>query len=327
MRRDLWTERFEENGRQETSEGSIAKPITAVVKKGGKDFDGTSISVREKLEPVSVRLDRRANSGSRGLPARNDGSAFLGGKIFLDIGSGSGLFSLAAKNLGARVHSFDYDENSVACTLELNNRYHPETGGWTVERGSALDEISMMSLDQFDIVYSWGVLHHTGDMWRALNLAQKPTKPGGLLFIAPYNDQGVVSAFWTKMKRAYNSGPLGKVLMTALFVPYFFLPTAAAGIVRHGIPWGEFGAYKRKRGILVYHDWIDWIGGYPFETAKPEDICEFYQKMDLSCKRWPRPEVSGKTNSYFGGLDKQPASWREELCRRANFGGSSGECR
>ena len=130
-------------------------------------------------------------------------------------------------------------------------------------------------------------------------LGAKPTKPGGLLFIALYNDQGVVSAFWTKMKRAYNSGPLGKALMTALFVPYFFLRTAAAGIVRHGIPWGEFRAYKRKRGMSVYHDWIDWIGGYPFETAKPEDICEFYQKNGFVLQKMTKTRGLGNNEFVF----------------------------
>ena len=38
----------------------------------------------------------------------------LCGKRFLDIGSGSGLFSLAARRLGASVYSFDYDPRSVA---------------------------------------------------------------------------------------------------------------------------------------------------------------------------------------------------------------------
>src|ERR1700722_16009271 len=49
----------------------------------------------------------------------------LEGRSFVDIGSGSGLFSLAARNLGARVHSFDYDPYSVASTTELKRRYHP----------------------------------------------------------------------------------------------------------------------------------------------------------------------------------------------------------
>src|SRR2546423_4135246 len=92
----------------------------------------------------------------------------LRGKNFLDVGSGSGLFSLAARRLGARVHSFDYDPQSVACTRELRRRFFPDDAQWQVEEGSALDEKFVRALGTVDVVYSWGVLHHTGAMWRAL---------------------------------------------------------------------------------------------------------------------------------------------------------------
>lgn len=102
----------------------------------------------------------------------------LEGKTFLDVGSGSGLFSLAARRLGAKVHSFDYDPKSVACTRELKRRYFPEDPQWTIEEGSVLDRDYLTRLGQFDVVYSWGVLHHTGAMWEALgNVA--PLVAGG----------------------------------------------------------------------------------------------------------------------------------------------------
>src|ERR1039457_7334460 len=80
--------------------------------------------------------------------------ANLTGKTFLDIGCGSGLFSLAARRLGARVHSFDYDPQSVACSTELRRRYFPDDSRWTVEAGSALDAEYLRSLGKFDLVYS-----------------------------------------------------------------------------------------------------------------------------------------------------------------------------
>ena len=128
----------------------------------------------------------------------------LEGKRFLDIGSGSGLFSLAAHRLGAEVMSIDYDEASVGCTQQLRERFADPSRPWEIRQGSVLDEALLQSIGQFDVVYSWGVLHHTGDLWRALELAAERTRAGGQLFIAIYNDQGRASRRWLAIKRAYN---------------------------------------------------------------------------------------------------------------------------
>jgi 2-polyprenyl-6-hydroxyphenyl methylase/3-demethylubiquinone-9 3-methyltransferase len=131
----------------------------------------------------------------------------LEGKSFLDIGSGSGLFSLAARRLGARVHSLDYDPKSVACTAEVRRRHSPNDPDWTVGEGSALDRDYLESLGPFDVVYSWGVLHHTGKMWDALEAALLPVAPGGRLLIAIYNDTGKETIRWRRIKRIYNALP------------------------------------------------------------------------------------------------------------------------
>src|SRR6266516_5946417 len=132
----------------------------------------------------------------------------LHGRSFLDVGSGSGLFSLAAKRLGAiRAHSFDYDPDSVACTGEMKRRFYADATSWTIEQGSVLDTTYLRSLGTFDVVYAWGVLHHTGDMWRGLGNVTDLVAAGGRLFIAIYNDQGSTSQRWRAIKRLYNHAP------------------------------------------------------------------------------------------------------------------------
>ncbi|RLS55576.1 MAG: class I SAM-dependent methyltransferase [Planctomycetota bacterium] len=202
------------------------------------------------------------------------GTETLAEKTFLDIGSGSGLSSLAAHSMGARVTSFDFDQQSVNCTTELRRRYALDDPTWTVQQGSVLDSAFMGSLGTFDVVYSWGVLHHTGQMWNAIDQATLRVAPGGQLFIAIYNDEGGMSRFWTAVKRIYCSGPLGRWLMLGVFIPYF----VARHLAKLVLTGGQASRTSRTRGMSVYYDWIDWLGGYPFEVAKVEELLHFCQK-------------------------------------------------
>jgi len=214
------------------------------------------------------------------------GAQNLVNRRFLDVGSGSGLPGLAARRLGAVVHSFDYDVDSVACTAELRRRYFPGDSSWTVEQGSVLDTSYMRSLGQFDVVYAWGVLHHTGDMWRALDNARIPLGPRGLLLISIYNDQGGRSVAWRQVKKIYNKLPRRMRTLYAVGLIVLLEATAALGRIltlqpqRHIRGWTCYG-----RGMSRWHDLVDWVGGYPFEVAKPEQILDFYRDRGLTLCR------------------------------------------
>jgi len=201
-------------------------------------------------------------------------------KSFLDIGSGSGLFSLAARRLGARVHSFDYDTFSVACTLELKRRYFPNDANWTIEQGSVLDMGYLNALGKYDVTYSWGVLHHTGALWTALENVIPLVNEGGKLFISVYNNQGVFSLYWTGLKGFYNRSSKPIKVLIVLGVGILLETRSALGRIARGknpLPFKYWAEKKKNRGMSVWHDLVDWVGGYPFEVAKPEEIFDFYR--------------------------------------------------
>ncbi len=198
----------------------------------------------------------------------------LVGKRFLDLGCGSGLSSLAAFRLGADVVSIDYDPQCVACAENLRDRFAgPDR--WSIRQGSVLDEQAMKALGPADVVYSWGVLHHTGKMHEAIRIASDRVAPGGRFFIAIYNDQGGASRRWLKIKKFYHRlpsvlRPWWVILVAGVYELRFAIVRAL--MMRNPLPLADWKAKRADRGMSVWYDWVDWVGGLPFEVAKVEAI-------------------------------------------------------
>lgn len=266
----------------------------------GKNWQGFLRTVDERsIEEAEWRL-----SGFLGVTS-------LKGKRFLDIGSGSGLQSLAACRLGARVVSFDYDPESVDAAGRLRDRFGFDKDTWRVEAGSVVDSAYLATLGQFDVVYSWGVLHHTGAMWQALENVQPLVKDGGKLYIAIYNDAGKSSRLWLRRKKTYCGLP-------SLLKPFYFLWVYAPIELRrmsvlkslgkgrvYQLPkkfmkyLEEWKEYKKHRGMSRFYDLVDWIGGYPYEFAKAEDLASFFEKAGFRLVKLVPSEGTGNHELVF----------------------------
>ena len=130
----------------------------------------------------------------------------LSGKSFLYIGSGSGIFSIAASHLGASP-VLGMDVNFKCVDVARNNA--EKFGGsnkpdFVVK--SILDD-SVDRVNSYDIVYAWGSLHHTGNMYKAIHNAANRVATGGILVIAIYNKH-ITSPIWKLIKSIYNSSPV-----------------------------------------------------------------------------------------------------------------------
>jgi SAM-dependent methyltransferase len=191
----------------------------------------------------------------------------LSGKSVIDIGCGSGLHAAAALALGAAsVTAIDLDENSTSTTQALLSRIAPDKT-WTVRTASVFD-LKAEDIGRFDLVYSWGVLHHTGDMWRTIERAATLVKPGGLFVIAIYTKTPACE-FWRREKRFYKSAPgFVQWMMRTAYMSAFlgFLP------VTGWRPIAFVRNYKKSRGMNFSNDVHDWLGGYPYESASVAEV-------------------------------------------------------
>ena len=233
------------------------------------------------------------------LYAKNSLEEFLGNvknSSILDIGCGSGIFSYSMYSLGAKkITSFDIDPFSVECAKYLrNNVKNPKR--WNILYGSILDENFLTELGKFNIVYSWGVLHHTGNMWKAIHNAMTLVEDNGLFLIAIYN-KTKYSKFWLIIKKFYNKIPqIGKSLMDIVLfsLSFFILP-----IINLKSPFKKLKEYQSNRGMNPMNDVKDWLGGYPYEYASFNEIINYVKSINSDFKLVKSIRTNREANNTY----------------------------
>jgi 2-polyprenyl-6-hydroxyphenyl methylase/3-demethylubiquinone-9 3-methyltransferase len=217
----------------------------------------------------------------------------LKGLHVVDIGSGQGLTSLSVFRLGASVVSFDLDPHSVAATRRLRESAgNPDS--WRVERGSILDATFAGGLGTFDVVVSWGVLHHTGSLWVAIDAAAGLVAPGGRLWIALYH-RTRQSGRSLRIKQMYAAMPaFGKTVFRGL---YAAAKIAKSLIVRRRLP-ALHGSYD-TRGMNWWRDIEDWLGGLPYEVAGPGEVLARLRPMGFDLVRLDDAISEGRNDVYL----------------------------
>ena len=210
-------------------------------------------------------------------------------KSIIDIGCGSGLSSLIFNNEKAKyIYSFDYDINSVDSTLLLKNKQKIINNDWVIKQGNILDTDYIKSLGKFDIVYSWGVLHHTGDLWKAIKNAIYLSND--LIMLSLYSNIANYDNDFTA-KQNYNK--FNELEKKKNIADYVMTVKQSSKKNEEILNWNT----PSKRGMNKYNDIIDWVGGFPYEVCSTKQINQFmeengfiliqkYDPVQQACHEW-----------------------------------------
>jgi len=232
-------------------------------------------SFGENWAQYAEKIDERRIEEAEKSLIRLVGRESIQGRTFLDIGCGSGLFSLAALRLGCqRLLAVDLDPNSVQTTRKTLERYAPAGANWDCQRISVFD-LDPAKVGMFDIVYSWGVLHHTGAMYKAIEKASRMVKPEGMLTLALYG-KTPFCGLWRIEKRIYSRSP--KWVQRAIEKVYSAVIAARLALKGESLKKRR-ETYFQQRGMDMYHDTRDWLGGYPYESISPQEAMTFMHKL------------------------------------------------
>ncbi len=190
-------------------------------------------------------------------------------KRVLDGGSGSGMISVAFAVMGADVTGVDVTPKCVENGCKNADLFGVQC---------RFLKRNLLSLDlcgeTFDIIYNWGVLHHTQDARKSFTNLAKHLKPGGEMIVAVYL-KTVLSGFWNFLRIFYQESP--QVFKT------LFLNTGS--IFLNGVDYFNNLFFNKERYMMrgtnnkeILNDWF----GVPYRTFHTyEEVFEWFRENGL----------------------------------------------
>jgi 2-polyprenyl-3-methyl-5-hydroxy-6-metoxy-1,4-benzoquinol methylase len=240
----------------------------------------------------------RLNKAELHLKDRFQTESFEGN--FLDIGCGSGVFSVAALNLGAHVRGFDFDVHSVETSRRVLTEFSGTHQNWEIRQGDILSGNHIDEIAKSDYVYSWGVLHHTGNMSLAIENIAKNCKKDTKWVVAIYNDLGKESVNWTKLKKLYVNYRILRPILLMYSYYRFWAKQQLRLAFQLENPFKTWREYTiDSRGMSAWYDLIDWAGGYPFEVATPDWMIQKVVPLGWKIEKIWRNESVGNNEFLF----------------------------
>jgi hypothetical protein len=199
------------------------------------------------------------------------------------------LTLVSAAESGANVFGIDVDKENIMA-LEKTRMAMDYTQAPEVCVVSILDQSFVRQHEhQFDIVHSWGVLHHTGNMTKAIENACLLVSDNGNFICSIYNRHWS-SPLWKIIKWCYNvfPAPIQKVVVGIMY-PVIYL---SKWIVTRKDP------KAMERGMDFFHNVVDWVGGYPYEYATADEIKSLVTRQGFKILRIIPAKVPTGCNEF-----------------------------